>query len=490
MNKKVVTILVSLLLGFSSWSVRADIEPIQKVMGKAETLQKKATAAQEKIMSYKKKMEDYAKKAKGYMNDAKKMADEAKGAINDAKGAINDAKSMAEAAKNGDFSSLNVMPSELKTAMADAKKLKKEATDKIDDAKSMANEAKAATEGATVLASQAVSDAKSKVGAVSSTVNTTAGQTTQSQPSTIINSASTEAIKSTPTTGVSTANRTAVNNTGVIIKQTQPTIIKEATDISVSADIIDDSQKAFVVEPAVSIDTKAISLSQDVTENHVISGEEKDITPTNLLKEGFKDRGGEADITGKTAIETPNVGRKAFSIPTNNQIQKPQILIEKEPTLQKDSWWQEEKGVITSKLLQKDTLKFASEASDAPDSEDMSDAINSNLIAKSGSGDSVAQIEEAKEKIQEYMRQGVTALYATGFTIRTNMMREPENRDVDKEAEDQIWKETILKAEECINRISNIRIMEAALSAYKYSESLQEVVDSETAFLDKEKNNE
>ena len=48
------------------------------------------------------------------------------------------------------------------------------------------------------------------------------------------------------------------------------------------------------------------------------------------------------------------------------------------------------------------------------------------------------------------------------------------------EAEDQMWQETILKAEECINRIAKFHVIEAMLSSYKYSESLQDLVVKQT----------
>ena len=48
------------------------------------------------------------------------------------------------------------------------------------------------------------------------------------------------------------------------------------------------------------------------------------------------------------------------------------------------------------------------------------------------------------------------------------------------EAEDQMWQETILKAEECITRIAKFHVIEAMLSSYKYSESLQDLVVKQT----------
>ncbi len=148
--------------------------------------------------------------------------------------------------------------------------------------------------------------------------------------------------------------------------------------------------------------------------------------------------------------------------------------------LQKNSFLFEKDKPLRVKTSYSETLKFADEAKDVPDSEDTSAAVTATLLPVESSGDSVEQAKTAKEKIQEYMRDELTALYATGFTIRTNMLKEADNRDIDMEAEDQMWQETILKAEECITRIAKFHVIESMLSSYKYSESLQDLVVKQT----------
>lgn len=570
-------VILSLMVAFSL-PAQADIEFVQKVMGKAEGVQKKATAAQEKIMAYKKKMEDYAKKAKGYISDAQSMA-------NEVKGAINDVQSMANAALKGDFSSLSVIPSDLKTAMADVKKMKDDVKNKVNDAKQMAADAKAATEGAKALAKQTVEDAKSQVssvkdatqGAVNSVQNTTKEVTgsslnnglpkterTGSSPiSTVsvhnnIASGPIQSVTNTPVKATTRENIFPVTNNGInnistatvrtdvavprIIGQEQQSQVvaegisgilspasekiaeeKIPLDTEIKAEI--DEIKATAKEQGVEDARKLLEISideaiknEDTARLDALSKIEKE----DILNAGNNENktGGRRAFTNSAEniaiegliTEAKDAKEKLRSVAPESTLKVPQKIepeiigitekvstqerslsgkkeiapVKTMPTqeikgpLQKNSFLFEKDKPLRVKTSYSETLKFADEASDVPDSEDTSAAVTATLLPVESSGDSVEQAKTAKEKIQEYMRDELTALYATGFTVRTNMLKEADNRDIDMEAEDQMWQETILKAEECITRIAKFHVIEAMLSSYKYSESLQDLVVKQT----------
>ena len=201
-----------------------------------------------------------------------------------------------------------------------------------------------------------------------------------------------------------------------------------------------------------------------------------------------------AKISGTAASATKTVSEPVKSLSQQSQTGKKDTLNSNTLTapqapakaLQKNSFWLDETSPMTLKVAQIDTLTFADEADSNQSPEELSEAVGETFLPKEGEGDSVEEIKRAKESMQEFMRNEVTALYATGFTIRTNMMKEPENRDVDMENENQMWKETILKAEDCITRIAKIHVMEAMLSSYRYSEALQDLVVQQTESLESE----
>lgn len=490
MIKKIIILLVCCLLSFPD-TARADKEFIQKVMGKAETVQKKATAAQEKIMSYKKKMEEYAKKAKDMVADAQKLK-------NDVQKGINDAKSMANAAMNGDFSSLNVMPAELKTAISDAQQMKKEATDKVKEAQDTVAEAKSTASAASALASKTVSDAKSQVNSatskVSGTVSSTTGETKSlgSAVNTINLSAGNSIAQSITTQSVSnniTASVKTLQNTqrSISTLASQPQAMSENTSMVVSQPkLLETSQaKEIMTEETAEDQNDAQKQEEKVNENSLkietSAGMRKAFIMPTINDEASISEAVEVPAAEKT-IETPLLSTEQTK--SKPILSEEKVLIEPAEVLQKNSFWMGEEKSFVLKISQTETLKFADEA--VPDVEEVSSAYRETFVPKEGTGDSVKIAREAKEKIQDYMRDELTTLYAAAFTIRTNMMKEPENRDVDKTAEDQIWQETILKAENCITRISKIHTMAAMTSSYKNSEALQELVIEEAKIIESE----
>jgi len=133
-----------------------------------------------------------------------------------------------------------------------------------------------------------------------------------------------------------------------------------------------------------------------------------------------------------------------------------------------------------------DSLKqFGNRIEALPSSKDaekdeMAAAIEENYIPKTGQGNEDEKDREAKEFIQEVLRNATAKLYALGFTTRTNMQKE-KPRDVDMSDSRQMLQETNNKSIEMIERLAQIYMLESAIEEYQYTQALRSIqIDAST----------
>ena len=108
------------------------------------------------------------------------------------------------------------------------------------------------------------------------------------------------------------------------------------------------------------------------------------------------------------------------------------------------------------------------------DTEKVSDVIEDKVVPHTEGDNTVDRDKEAKEFIQEMMRDAVSTLYAAGLTTRTNMSKEVPH-DVDMTAKDQIITEINMKAQECIERTAKIYTLESLIRTFQMIEDMQTV---------------